>query len=551
MRFWTLLVVALVCQATAFAQEEVVEVIQEPRTKLEPSPAVSIAANSLTDLFRYEYSVSISAGSEQKLVAFRLLTTIEPTQLESPSNWVPGFDSQFMVPRPPRVAWIARNAEDVLPQGETLTGLVIHSRALPGITEARSSGFAPLPSFPEGVPRLKVTPEQLPDDQMWVKQKTVGPVVLPTEPFNPIEVIDHMVGQVPAAAELGWLIDPSAVDSKLQAARASLVSGNATEAAIQLRALSEDLDSGRGETVTEEGFWLLSATIEFVIAKVAPDRPTTWFSNRDTFLRLRDLHLNEGANPSLILKKVQGKTTRALVGFDLDGLDLTGLVSATLVLNIDPAVSPTGWGNGRTVSAIPINEEWVEGNGRDLEVAAGQQTLGSGTGATWFSARDPDISNNSPDSAINWDGAGLAAEAQTAPPITVQNHQTGEVAFAVTQDVLAGKQDWMIVRNEENVGSKVHFFSKEGGGAELGPRLLLDYGSGSAAAGDKNRALAGISKTRLVKNVPDFESSIQYAINPHLVMAAGQEFLAFAFRGQPFAEVLTRLFIGGWQAGLV
>ena len=124
------------------------------------------------------------------------------------------------------------------------------------------------------------------------------------------------------------------------------------------------------------------------------------------------------------------------------------LTSATLVLSIDPSDQVTGWGNGETVTVKPVAVAWQEGNGKKHGLPSNQQTTGSGAGTTWFSPIDENIS--------------------TAPPLTVHNHQSGELRFDVTQDVLNGvTHGWLLRKDAESKGSKVSFYSREGGGANL------------------------------------------------------------------------------------
>ncbi|MGE0493527.1 MAG: hypothetical protein AB7S38_30235 [Vulcanimicrobiota bacterium] len=249
-----------------------------------------------------------------------------------------------------------------------------------------------------------------------------------------------------------------------------------------------------------QGPGLTTKTWSFTIANQASE--AALYPSKDSTLRLRDPHLNEGANPRLILEKIQGKTTHALVGFDLSQQNLTGLTSASLVFTIDPSDSPTGWGNGRNVLAAPISTGWLEGNGVDFGVPNAQKTSGSGPGVTWFSPVDEDISNNYANSAVNWNGAGAASGPPTALAVQIHNHQTGEVSFDVTQDVLNGSSSWLVRREDENVGSQVHFYSREGGGASAGPRLVLHYGaSANKPAGDALLARAWDTPVAVLRNL--------------------------------------------------
>ena len=224
------------------------------------------------------------------------------------------------------------------------------------------------------------------------------------------------------------------------------------------------------------------------------------FSKADTIISERFEHRNDGACVLLTLEKIQGKAARNAVAFELADLNLSGLSRATLVLTTDPSQAVTGWGNGRTISAQAITTPWQEGNGWSFGLKKKDQIAGNGSGATWFSPADEDISNDSPDSVTNWNGATSSINPSTAPSVQIANFQSGEVAFDVTTDVLNGAEHgWLILKDQENVGSKVSFYSREGaaaaGNPDLAPRLNLEFGdpvASGASPSDGFLAKAGL-----------------------------------------------------------
>lgn len=156
-----------------------------------------------------------------------------------------------------------------------------------------------------------------------------------------------------------------------------------------------------------------------------PQGPLGLTASRDAFLRYCEPHLNEGANPTLALMKIEGKPARPVVGFELANLDTAAVARATLILTIDPAMPPTGWGGGRPIFVRRLLEPWTEGNGADFDVS--RSMSGSGVGVTWFSPNDADIGNDDPDGPLQWAGGELAADLPTAPGFIINNHRTGEV----------------------------------------------------------------------------------------------------------------------------
>lgn len=195
-------------------------------------------------------------------------------------------------------------------------------------------------------------------------------------------------------------------------------------------------------------------------------------SAKDSFLRQGASDTNEGANDALRIQS-SGKN-RALVGFDLTGIDVEAVSSARLVLTI--ADLTDNWGSsGRFVSAHPLLSDWSEGNGWTV----GGNDRGSGPGVTWACATDEEIANQRPDCPDGeWNGGEFGSA--TGPAVLHTNGMTGEVEFDVTADVLAGHTSgWLIAKDIEGQNGKVYYYSREGASLaedpDLGPRLILDF----------------------------------------------------------------------------
>ena len=279
---------------------------------------------------------------------------------------------------------------------------------------------------------------------------------------------------------------------------------------------------------------------------------------QDTIISLRNQHQNDGSNHILTLEKDQGKATRNAVAFNLDGVNFAGLSSATLVLTIDTNQAVNGWGNGRTISAQTITTPWQEGNGRNFGLKKKDQIAGDGAGATWFSPIDENIGNDSSDSAVNWNGAASSVSPPTSPAVQIVNFQSGEVAFDVTADVLSGAEHgWLILKDQENAGSKVSFYSREGaaaaGNPDLAPRLLLEFGQvasnssgaqsetllsriGFGAIGSKLRPISG----REVRSVK------QLLQENRVAALAVEQLVSQATLTNPVANWSTRLAYRSW-----
>ena len=192
---------------------------------------------------------------------------------------------------------------------------------------------------------------------------------------------------------------------------------------------------------------------------------------RDTFLRGSTPNRNEGSNDVLLLRPAPG-TSRALLGFDLGNVDPAIVTRAHLVLTIEQNLG--GWtGAGRPVDVHPVVVPFREGDGRNFRSGI-LRTKGSGVGATWRCARDRAIENATTDCTEKWNGGTFGPASDS---ILLDDADTGEVTFDVTDDVVAGVSSWIVKKKDETVGGRVTFHSHEGAAGlmneDLAPRLDL------------------------------------------------------------------------------
>ena len=181
---------------------------------------------------------------------------------------------------------------------------------------------------------------------------------------------------------------------------------------------------------------------------------------------------NEGANPLL---RLSSTPDRAVVAFDLSGIDTTQLERARLVVSIDAANPPAGWPlSGATVDAQRLTVSFDEGNGAEFGRPA--PTTGQGPGATWSCASDSTIENNAADCPITWQGAALAVSPVTAAGPVVVDGMQGELVWDVTADVQAGAgAGWLLKKANEAGGGTLYLSAREG---LAGARLELSFGLG-------------------------------------------------------------------------
>ena len=222
-------------------------------------------------------------------------------------------------------------------------------------------------------------------------------------------------------------------------------------------------------TVTEDtpDAFTDTETITITVSDAAPS--VTLTPTKDSTLRPGAKNRNEGANPLLDL----GNKRKQIVGFDLAGVDLTGLTNASLVFTIDETNPAGNWSNsGRNVAAHRVITDWEEGNGKHRGLPSAEATRGTGNGVTWNCTVDTEIEDSNKDCVTEWFGG--AAVLTPTDEVLHTNNMTGEVTFDVTADVLTGGTSWMLKKADESKNGNVRYFSKENEG-EGGPKLMLMF----------------------------------------------------------------------------
>jgi len=187
-------------------------------------------------------------------------------------------------------------------------------------------------------------------------------------------------------------------------------------------------------------------------------------NNKDSTLIHGGKDRNLGGDPDLVVRS----QTRTVVGFDLSQVDLSAVTSATLVMTINPAKLPKGWGKNRMIGAHALNVDFTEGNGT-------RATRGTGSGTAWHCATDTDISNDERDCVVNKDWVGGDYQDVATDTVKPQSNTAGTHSFDVTADVQAGVFGWALVRNGN--GGKITYYSREHPDAIasplLAPRLVI------------------------------------------------------------------------------
>lgn len=449
--------------------------------KIFPDITPTASYNPSSDSFTFHYDIFFQPHSEQPLFSVDFLVDLDETDYLNGETTAGCHihhypESLIHSSVPPSVTIITDNDLSFGP-GTRLEDTVFSCLGLPGVIESYTKGDVPPPSGQQVV--LPPT-EPVTYYNSRTRVVTVGPVRRPDN-LTVSSYADYIYNEAQKAAEIDWIAPSSGVLNELNAIQSGQV--EVSEVLSALRTLKAE----RGLSVTDEGYYLLKPNLDRLLSELGytPPRETLFTALKDNILSEGYPNSNEGANPFLTLEEIRGRNTRSVVAFDLTEVDEASLSRATLVLSIDSSQQITGWGNGGTISVRPLTTNWSEGNGSSFSIVRKDALSGEGEGATWQTFLDPDISNNTPDGGESWDGGSLFSESSTAPPVLVTNHSSGDLAFDVTQDVRNGASNgWLILKDVENRGSKVSFYSREGavvaGDPNLAPRLILEYEGQSA-----------------------------------------------------------------------
>jgi hypothetical protein len=166
---------------------------------------------------------------------------------------------------------IGLGGESELAPGASISNFDFISVGTPGFVQYYSEGYAPPPSFPEGM-----APDSIPgyDDLTpygpGIVGKTIGPV-LPPEPFVAASFIDTLASYKHQAFALGWIKNEGIVtslDQKLDNARKQIVRGKTTSAANVLKALVNEVEAQDEKALTSEAYALLKFNAEYLISKL-------------------------------------------------------------------------------------------------------------------------------------------------------------------------------------------------------------------------------------------------------------------------------------------
>lgn len=243
--------------------------VLDPGNKVKPEMQVFVSFDTSTSTYTYTYQIKNLVGARQLLkgIYVKHLSAVFDATAPAPSNeWNMGEYQNKGI-----WSWAkTRGAVHGIPAGEGVTGASFKSKGLPTIVDSQFSGqrrgqyIIPGDETPDDIDKsfdrvYAKLQAQYPDK--WadtVKQKTVGPVDLPTT-FNAASFIQTLITLVNQSRTRGWIDNDGIANSlraKLNTAN-SKVTGDSKTAKNVLGAFLSEVQSQNGKHLSSEAYALL------------------------------------------------------------------------------------------------------------------------------------------------------------------------------------------------------------------------------------------------------------------------------------------------------
>jgi hypothetical protein len=380
----------------------------------------------------------------------------------APTGWY------AVLSRDAQVTWAipggASSTADSVPPGDTISGFILRSTYLPGLTTV------------EAFPTIESCCQEPLDTADGVFQyalpggfRATGVSTAPR--YIPSEVtLDLLQSQLSAVCDDPLWIDDSSLCSQLadslDATESRLASSDNVGAGTALDGVLSILDAEREPSgpIEDNAYWLVSLNAAHVLSTI-PGGAVTLFATGDTDLRQGTPNQNQGDEDELSIR-ASGRH-RALIQFDSAQIaSVTGEI-ASARLEFEIVVNAENWGTqGRPIDAHRVLVPWTE------------------SGATWNCPDDTEPGDPNPDcSGTAWSMSTLNPSPYASTPsgsLLVTGDREGTVSIDVTSDVQAmvagqvGSYGWIIRKTDEGAAGRIEIGSRDSG---TGPRLVIEPGS--------------------------------------------------------------------------
>lgn len=236
----------------------------EPQARNLVSPIIRVdtSYNSSQDTVTYFYSVESGLDSLQPINTLAIESSLEETRIVSPEGWTGSFtpESKGGGSFPARIRWGASTG--MIEPGQKTSGFEFEISALPKVTRAFCTGWAPIPEF-DAVPRFASAPKPIPLDQRFKTVDSIGPGLNLKDSHSLLEILDFILQEQERAAQLNWLPD---LTVKMNEIRVQLESGSPGEAKQLLILLIEELETR--PDVNENAYNLLVPSLKYLVSRI-------------------------------------------------------------------------------------------------------------------------------------------------------------------------------------------------------------------------------------------------------------------------------------------
>jgi hypothetical protein len=250
-----------------------------PRNKVRVE-IISIVNKGNID-FEYIYRLRNDSTAEQSVWQYWLILqeSVSANNFKSPNGWTVNCG---MYRAHLGITWGTPSENSFIRPGQSFSDFSFNSTSINGIVQYYIEGYAPLPSFEDGMATDSIPGySDLTPYGPGVVGKTVGPVAVPN-PFVPLNFLDTLTSYTIQSRALGWIKDQTTANKYLgyfASAKTSLGQNNTTSARTTLQKVLQDANVDSTNLITSEAYALIRYNTEYLISQLpaSPSEPAYVF----------------------------------------------------------------------------------------------------------------------------------------------------------------------------------------------------------------------------------------------------------------------------------
>lgn len=225
------------------------------------SERLNTKVNREGDSFTYEYRISNSKNSDQKIWSFWILKYAEILDKKAPKGWKVILSEN---PEPERIAWWATDSTQQIVPGDSRHNISVISEGLPAIIKYYTEGWVP-------PPHLEETPDSVENSSIFKNSKT-GYVVGPkTIPINHSAIADSLNSYLDFSCDTGWIKNKGVCQrlrTQVNKIQREMERGQDKAVANSIKALLNELSALKEKKISSEAYALLYYNSEFLLERL-------------------------------------------------------------------------------------------------------------------------------------------------------------------------------------------------------------------------------------------------------------------------------------------